>query len=238
MSQKPSPDSAESHQDSSGLTSASLPQIKKSKVKKAEALWLMSFSDMSMILIAFFILQLSYSKVDKKKYDNIQTAMNAKIVEKKDDNLKVLNDKLLKELKKQKLDQSASVQLNANGLAVEFKDGLLFGSGSAKSNQKFVETVGAVMKLIAAAPDRYHVVIEGHTDDTPMRSKDYPSNWELSAARGFALMRQFKARGVHEDRMSVEAFAQTRPKVPIAGLKGHELARARAANRRVVIRIE
>ena len=219
-------------------TSSAAPEIKKSKVKKAEALWLMSFSDLSLILIAFFVLQLSFSKVDKKKYDNIQTTMNAKIVEKKEDNLKVLNEKLLNELKKQKLDQSASVQLNTNGLAVEFKDGLLFGPGSAKSNQKFTVTVGAVMKLIAASPDRYHVVIEGHTDDTPINSRDFQSNWELSAARGFALMRQFKARGVAESRMSVEAFAQTRPKVAIAALKGEDLAKARAANRRVVIRIE
>jgi len=228
----------EQNQDAGAGSPSAAPEIKKSKVKKAEALWLTSFSDLSLILIAFFVLQLSYSKVDKKKYDNIQTSMNAKIVEKKDDNLKVINDKLMKELKKQKLDQSASVQLNANGLAVEFKDGLLFGSGSAKSNPKFVQTVGAVMKLIAASPDRYHVVIEGHTDDTPMRSKDFQSNWELSAARGFALMRQFKSRGVREDRMSVEAFAQTRPKVAIAGLKGDALDKARAANRRVVIRIE
>ena len=218
--------------------SVAMPQIRKSQVKKKEALWIMSFLDLSMILIAFFVLQLSYSKVDKKKYDNIQTTLNAKIKESKDDNLKVINEKLLKELKKQKLDGSASVQLNASGVVIEFKDGLLFGSGSAKSNPKFTETVGSVMKLIAASPDRYHIVIEGHTDDTPMRSKDFPSNWELSSARGFALMRQFKERGVREDRMSVEAFAQTRPKVVYAGLSGDGLERARAANRRVVIRIE
>lgn len=213
-------------------------EIKKSQVKKKEALWLTSFSDLSMILIAFFVLQLSYSKVDKKKYDNVQTAMNAKIVEKKTDNLRVIDEKLRKELQKMKLDKSASVKLDATGLIVEFKDGLLFTSGSSRANPQFEQTVGSVMKLIATTPDRYHIVIEGHTDDTPINSKEFRSNWELSAARGFALMRQFKDRGVREDRMSVEAFAQTRPAMPISGLKGEALAKARAANRRVVVRIE
>jgi outer membrane protein OmpA-like peptidoglycan-associated protein len=51
-------------------------------------------------------------------------------------------------------------------------------------------------------------------------------------------MRQFVAKGVAENRVSVVSYAQTRPKRPIEGLEGKELAQARAANRRVVIRIE
>lgn len=209
---------------------------KKSKVKKSEALWLMSFSDLSMILIAFFILQLSYSTVDKKKLDNVQTAMDAK--PSKDDNLKSINEKLIKEVKRLNLDKSAEVRLDAAGLSIEFKDGVLFPSGSANANPKFTEVVGSVMKLIGASPDKYHIVIEGHTDDTPIRTKDFQSNWELSAARGFTLMRRFLGNGVAENRMSVEAFAHTRPKITTAGLSGDELTRARSANRRVVIRVE
>jgi flagellar motor protein MotB len=51
-------------------------------------------------------------------------------------------------------------------------------------------------------------------------------------------MRQFAAKGVREDRMSVQAYAHTKPKKPVTRLKGLALDQARAANRRVVIRIE
>jgi chemotaxis protein MotB len=94
------------------------------------------------------------------------------------------------------------------------------------------------MGAIARAPGKYRLVFEGHTDDVPVRGGPFQSNWDLSAARGISLLESFKKRGIEEDRMSVLAFAHTRPKVPFEGLKGKALQKARAANRRVVIRIE
>jgi chemotaxis protein MotB len=98
--------------------------------------------------------------------------------------------------------------------------------------------VAKVMQVISRAAGRYHLVIEGHTDDRPIkRGSLFPSNWELSSARGIALLRQFEQKGVKDGFVSVESFAHTRPKVALAGLNGAELEQARAANRRVVIRI-
>ncbi len=51
--------------------------VKKSKVKKSEALWLTSFSDLSLLLMCFFIMQLAYSNPDKRKYDNVKSAMHS-----------------------------------------------------------------------------------------------------------------------------------------------------------------
>jgi chemotaxis protein MotB len=94
------------------------------------------------------------------------------------------------------------------------------------------------MKVLAMAPADYKLIFEGHTDDVPISGKKFRSNWELSAARGIALLNDFKVRGVAETRMAVRAFAQTKPKIPLTGLKGVPLDNARAANRRVVIRLE
>ena len=212
--------------------------VKKFTRKKDEGLWLMSFSDMSMILISFFILQLSFSTVNQQKAEVLREAVQSKKFSAQKDSMTAVSKRIENEIKRLKLDQSAQVSIDPTGVMVEFKDGLLFSVGSADGNPQFSNVVGKVMKVIASAPDLYQLKIEGHTDDVPIKGPKFASNWELSASRGISLMRQFAARGVREDRMSVQAYAQTKPKKPFVGLKGKDLELARAANRRVVIRIE
>jgi chemotaxis protein MotB len=125
-----------------------------------------------------------------------------------------------------------------NGLSLEFRDQTLFAPGSAAPNPATAPVINEVMATIAKAPGNYKMVFEGHTDDTPVGRGKYRSNWDLASARGVALLDDFKARGVAEKRMSVVAFAHTRPKIKVDGLTGEALKKARAANRRVVIRLE
>lgn len=214
---------------------------KKSKVSKGEGLWLMSFSDMSLILMSFFVLQLAFSNPDKKKYDNLNSAIQKGVTHtqaKAIDNLQMLTDKVKAVIKKKNLEKVADVTYDVDGVAIEFKDATLFASGSAAPNPKYTKVVGEVMQVIAQAPPNYKLLFEGHTDDVKMTSGKFSSNWDLSAARAIALLESFKARGVAEKRMAVEAFAHTRPKVVYQDLHGESLKKARAANRRVVIRIQ
>jgi chemotaxis protein MotB len=210
---------------------------RKSNVKKGEGLWLMSFSDMSLILMSFFILQLAFSSPDRRKYDNLSSAIS-KSENKKEDNLQAISEKVRRVIKAKNLEEVAEVTYDVNGLAVEFRDKSLFAAGSAAHNPRTAPVVNEIMKVLATAPADYKLVFEGHTDDMPISGKKFSSNWELSAARGIALLNDFKGRGVAEARMAVRAFAQTKPKVPLSGLKGNALSNARAANRRVVIRLE
>jgi len=226
---------------SEGHSGGSETPRKRKKVEKGEGLWLFSFSDMSLILMSFFALMLSYSKVDQKKFDNVQDNIKKnqeKAMEAKQANLQTLSDQLDKEIKAQKLDKKAQVILDADGLSIEFSDKLLFTSGSSQANPQFANVTDQVMKIIAKSPDKYRVTFEGHTDDVPLAAGGrFKSNWELSAARSLTLMRMFRTQGVREERMSVIAQAHTRPKVPYLGKIGTDLEAARAANRRVVIKI-
>lgn len=209
------------------------------KGKKSEALWMASFSDMCLVLLCFFVLMMSIMKPDKKKYEHMKDGLSAKVTEKKEQNLHQLPEEISKIIEEKKLSQAAQVNFDSDGLHIEFKDGLLFKTGSAAPNPKFQKITDEVLQVISTAKSRYSMKIEGHTDDLPLRkSGKYPSNWELSAARGFTLMRNFKEFGVPEEQLSVVAYAHTKPKVAIEGLKGRELKKARAANRRVVIWIE
>ncbi len=217
---------------------------KKSKVEKGEGLWLMSFSDMSLILMSFFVLQLSYSQPDKRKYDNLNSAIQEqktppKLNAKAPDNLKTISQKVRQVIRDKKLEEVADVTYDVNGLAVEFRDGMLFKPGSAAPNSASRLQVEQVLNAVASSPGNYKIVFEGHTDDVPVAAGGgYSSNWELSAARGIALLNGFRRRGVKESRMSVQAYAHIKPKVNYAGLTGDLLKSARAKNRRVVIRLE
>lgn len=218
-----------------------MPRGKRFQTSKGEGLWLLSFGDLSLILISFFIMLLSFSSMSQKKADIMREAVQSKTTaasKAKQDSLTAVSKKIETEIKRLKLDKSAEVVFDDQGIAIEFKDGLLFDVGSAASNAKFKVVVGQVMQVIATTPNQYQLKIEGHTDDIPIKSPQFASNWELASARSIALMRQFAQRGVKEDRMSIVSYGETRPKRPIAGLKGDDLAKARAANRRVVIRIE
>jgi len=209
------------------------------KGKKSEALWLMSFSDMSLVLLCFFVLMISTMKPNKEKFEHIKDGMAAKVDVKKQDSLKSLSKKIEKMIKKKKLQKNAQVTYDSDGLHIEFKDGLLFKSGSANTNPKFAKVTKDVMAVIAKMAPKYRMIIEGHTDDTPVRKNGkFRSNWELAASRGFSLMRKFHKMGVGEKKVSVVSYAHTRPKIPIANLTGKRLRRARSSNRRVVIWIE
>lgn len=206
--------------------------------KKNEALWLMSFSDMSLILLSFFLLLLSMSKIDASRYDSMSDSLSSKDQKGTQNNLDTLAEKLNAEIKEKKLEGSAGVVLDMDGLRVEFRNHLLFLPGSADPVPEFAAQTSQIMKIIAGAHDKYQMTIEGHTDDTPLAgSKKYIDNWELSAHRGFAILKALRGEGVQESRMRVLALAHVKPKLPVLGLEGKQLEKARAVNRRVVVHI-
>lgn len=198
----------------------------------------MSFSDMSISLLAFFVLLLSMSTLDKSKYDNLTEGMSAKEVQGNRNNLTSLADALRQKIQADGLQDFTDVVLDIEGLRIEIKNNLLFQPGSADPAPQFAAQVGALLKILASAHEKYQMTIEGHTDDSPLvGSNKFKDNWELSAARGFAILHELERNKIATQRLSVLALAHGKPKVPIAGLKGKHLENARATNRRVVVHI-
>jgi chemotaxis protein MotB len=110
---------------------------------------------------------------------------------------------------------------------VEIKTKILFPSGSALLEPQALP----VLKEIAAVLNGYsnRVQVEGFTDNVPIRSAVYPSNWELSAARAMSVVQTFIRDGVRPTRLSLVGFGEYRPIADNATEEG------RARNRRVVI---
>jgi len=120
-----------------------------------------------------------------------------------------------------------AVRRNPLFLEVEMRADILFGSGSAVLQGDS----GAVVQRIGAtlAPFPNPVKVEGHTDNQPIASFQFPSNWELSAARAASVVKLFVSSGVASQRVAVVGYGSERPK------DGNQTEAGRNINRRVVL---
>jgi chemotaxis protein MotB len=112
-------------------------------------------------------------------------------------------------------------------LEVEVRTDILFPSGIATLSNKAIPALDALATTLVKHPNP--VRVEGHTDNRPIANRNYPSNWELSAARAASVVHRFANAGVHPDRLSVIGFGEFRP------TQSNDTAAGRDANRRVVI---
>ncbi|MEO8443983.1 MAG: flagellar motor protein MotD [Gammaproteobacteria bacterium] len=119
------------------------------------------------------------------------------------------------------------IQRAPSWVEVEIKTDILFPSGSAEIESAAVEILQKLATILAERP--YPIRIEGHTDDRPIRTAQFPSNWELSAARAARIVRLFEERGIQSTRMVVAGMGENRP------LADNATAEGRNRNRRVAL---
>ncbi|GIX36216.1 MAG: flagellar motor protein MotD [Lysobacteraceae bacterium] len=121
------------------------------------------------------------------------------------------------------------ISVNRTDLWIEvaIKSDILFASGSATPSAQALRVLQPLADALVKVPNAIRV--EGHTDDRPIATAQFPSNWELSGARAASIVRIFAARGVDEKRLSLLGYGDTRPIADNASAEG------RRANRRVVV---
>ncbi|MEZ4423185.1 MAG: OmpA family protein [Gemmatimonadota bacterium] len=121
-----------------------------------------------------------------------------------------------------------SVRIDRGRLVILLPQDVLFTSGSASLNREGTATVIPVGQALAALPDR-RFQVEGHTDDVPISTARFPSNWELSAARALTVVRLLTEQGVAPAHLSAAGFGEHQP------VASNETADGRRANRRIEI---
>ena len=84
----------------------------------------------------------------------------------------------------------------------------------------------------------YIVEVEGHTDNVPIKTAKFPSNWELSSLRAVNVAKLFESMGVKKSQLSAIAYADTRPKLPNLDSNGSAVPENQAKNRRVVVHVK
>jgi chemotaxis protein MotB len=216
--------------------------------------WLVSYADFITLLFAFFVVMYSVSSVNEGKYrvlsesmvsaftnhkplgqmsvvelplEQTRPAMEKDIQQRPDDfqvYIQVANAL-------ESLDQGSaevSVQNTARGISIKIKDEVAFDSGSVELKRGVLEILDLLAALVKDLPNL--ISVEGHTDTIPIRSVQFPSNWELSAARSAALVRYFVNRHqLGPERFSATGFGGERP------LESNATPEGRSANRRVEI---
>jgi chemotaxis protein MotB len=113
-------------------------------------------------------------------------------------------------------------------MLVQLQTDVLFGSGSARlsaAGRAGIREVGAVL----AGLENRSFQVEGHTDNVPIKSATFPSNWELAAARAITVLNTLVEAGMPKERVSAASFGETHAAAPNATAEG------RAANRRIEI---
>lgn len=119
------------------------------------------------------------------------------------------------------------VQRAPSWVEVEIKTDILFPSGSAEIETAAVEILESLAAILAERP--YPIRVEGHTDNRPIKTAQFPSNWELSAARASRIVRLFEQRGITASRMVVAGMGENQPLADNATPDG------RNRNRRVAL---
>jgi chemotaxis protein MotB len=127
------------------------------------------------------------------------------------------------------LSDKVRTQVRGRGLVIRLlTDGVLFASGEAELQPAADSILNPLGRLIRT--ERSHPVsVEGYTDNVPIRSSQFPTNWELSGARASRVVRHFIADGVPIDRLSATQYAQQHPIASNASEQG------RSRNRRVEV---
>lgn len=120
------------------------------------------------------------------------------------------------------------IRIDRGKMIVELPEGVLFDSGKAKLKEEGQQTLEQVGQVLASIPNREYLVA-GHTDNVPIHSRKYPSNWELSAARGVTVAKFLAEHGVPEDRLAAAGYADTEP------VASNDTEEGRAQNRRIEI---
>lgn len=122
--------------------------------------------------------------------------------------------------------QTVDIHMGSEGLVISLREAGFFNSGSATPRIGTLNTLRLIAKSLSKTP--YDIRVEGHTDDVPIHTSQFASNWELSAARATGIARLFlQLHAIPPDRLSAAGYAEYHPVASNATAKG------RAMNRRV-----
>jgi chemotaxis protein MotB len=143
------------------------------------------------------------------------------------DQLSLISNQI-KEMLSPYIDQDLiEIRRDALWLKIEMKSSLLFASGSAKLAGDAIPVLRKVSEVFRGLPNTIHV--EGYTDDRPILTPEFPSNWELSAGRAASVVSQLVKDGVSPERMAAIGYGEYHP------VADNQLEAGREKNRRVVL---
>ena len=220
--------------------------------------WLVTYADLMTLLLVFFILLYSISSLNMEKFkraiQSIQVSLgetNPRVgvlalvnaPDSKDQNstiedltsLRAREQEMLESLNEviAEKNQSENILIYAKDgkITIQIRGAVLFTSGSASFNEMAKTILDEIVNIIQSYPE-YKANIKGHTDDVPIETAQFPSNWDLSAVRATTVLKYLITGGVNPHRLTATGYGELLPLVP------NDSAENRATNRRVEFVLE
>lgn len=216
--------------------------------------WMATFADMMTLLMCFFILILSFSSMELDKFKmamgSLQGALGTLGVQKKllpdqswfspntqnTDQIKensILDhiEKMRKQIKREGLEDKISIEEEGGEVYIQMKDDMMFHSGKAELKPTYFNLLSLIAKTFLA--DAKQIRVEGHTDNIPIQTKEYQSNWELSIQRALNVVRHFvNHENIHPAKLIIAGYGEHKP------IAANDSPSNRAKNRRVLLNVK
>lgn len=209
--------------------------------------WVMTYGDMMSLLLTFFVLIVSFSSMQETKFNQAAASLSdafgvmtspESVIEFNDpivpqhspnEDAEVLYEvrSVEKMLLDEGLNDQVEVKVTDDGVLFSINAPFMFTSGGADLKNEPKTVLDKLASFFAKFP--YQVKIQGHTDSIPINSAQYPSNWELSAARAVSVARYFQSLGMPPEQIEATGYGEHRP------IAENNSAEGRAKNRRVEI---
>jgi chemotaxis protein MotB len=213
--------------------------------------WLLTYADLITLLLAFFVMLYVFSKQDARKYDAMTMQLKAifsggagivkeggrtgsQTVEsfapgRSNEEIRKQLDEQIKSLAgPDGAQNNISVITDERGIVIRIMDKAFYDPGKADLKEKAKETLDKIVPVIKTLPN--DIRIEGHTDNVPINTAEFKSNWELSVRRATEVVRYLiENGGIKPERISAAGYAEYRPMAP------NDSDANRSLNRRIEI---
>lgn len=211
----------------------------KEEVREEAEDWLTTYADAITLLMAFFVMLLTFAEFDIPAYEELSSALAGTLGNREEQTTsQSLKIDVQDIVYSSQADQVITVDTDDKGVVIELQSNAFFAPASADLVPAAIPVLTKLSETLSSPRyELYNVVVEGHTDDGAINTPKFPSNWELSAGRASSVVRLFEDNNVDRSRLTAAGFADTRPKVPNRDLNGDPIPENRATNRRVVLRL-
>ncbi|PKM98912.1 MAG: hypothetical protein CVU79_01285 [Elusimicrobia bacterium HGW-Elusimicrobia-3] len=202
------------------------------------ALWAVTYGDLMSYLMIFFLVLFSFSvskndKTKNRKYEeslgNIQKAFGGTADSPRLERAiaKENEEATAKKLQESVASSLVQVESSEKRLKLVLTEGVLFDSGRADLRERAREVLKPIVDELKKLPNE--VVVEGHTDNVPIKSGRYSTNWELSMARAYSVISYMESLGMDKRKLAGIGYGENRPVAANIDYEG------RARNRRIEI---
>ncbi len=213
--------------------------------------WLATFADLATLLLVFFILLFSISSLNLEKFkaavrsiqvnlgeelpaigilDVIDNQAEQKVSIEEITGLRSREQEIIdginEFIEEKRLGEHIILKTFKEKIVILIKGRILFKSGSAELNRKSFPILDKIVDIIDKYPE-YYVNIKGYTDNVPISTNEFPSNWELSAIRATTVLKYLIKNDIEPDRLTATGYGDLAPIAP------NDTEENRTKNRRV-----